>query len=137
MKNISAELSVISDVDCQLTDTRDLLKCLVYLAVSFDTTVKDKVKSVFEAVNDIPDLYQYSGKDMSKQILLSVHKKLFPKSSSDASVLEQQFKDFFGAQNEEICRLVCNLEKTCLVLQPELIEEIGQIHPGMSQTLSF
>ena len=59
MDHISAELSVISDIDCQLTDTRDLLKCLVYLAVSFDTMVKDKVKSVFEAVNDISDIYQY------------------------------------------------------------------------------
>ena len=133
MDHISAELSVISDIDCQLTDTRDLLKCLVYLAVSFDNIVKDKVKSVFEAVNEIPDFHQFSGKDMSKQILFSVHKKLFPKSSIDSNGLDQQFTENFRSQNEGICRLICNLEQTCLVLQPDLIEDIGQIDPGMSQ----
>ena len=136
VEKISAELSVISDLHCQLTDTRDLLKCLVYLAVSFDNIVKDKVKSVFEAVNEIPDFHQLSG-NMSKQILFSVHKKLFPKSSLDSNGLDQQFTENFRSQNEGICRLICNLEQTCLVLQPDLIKDIGQIDPGMSQPLSF
>ena len=37
MTNIGAELKVISDMDCQLTDTRDLLQCLMYLTLTFDT----------------------------------------------------------------------------------------------------
>ena len=132
MANIGAELKVISDLDCQLTDTRDLLQCLMYLTLTFDTIVEDKLKSIWEAVNEIPDFNQYTGKEMSKRIIISIHEKLFPNSSND---LDQQFKDFFQRQTEETCRLLVNLEKSYLVLQPDLIDQIGQIQADKSKHL--
>ena len=90
------------------------------------------MKSIWEAVNEIQDFNQYTGKEMSKKIIISIHEKLFPNSSND---LDQQFKDFFQRQTEETCRLLVNLEKSYLVLQPDLIGQIGQIQADKSKHL--
>jgi len=107
MTNIGAELKVISDMDCQLTDTRDLLQCLMYLTLTFDTIVEDKLKSIWEAVNEIQDFNQYTGKEMSKRIT-SIHEKLFPNSSND---LDQQFKDFFSKTNRRNLSIISEFRK--------------------------
>ena len=62
----------------------------MYLTLTFDTIVEDKLKSIWEAVNGIPEFDRYIGKEMSKRIIISIHEKLFPNSSND---LDQQFKD--------------------------------------------
>ena len=100
------------------------------MITTFDTIVEDKLKQIFEAVNEIPDFDQSSDRELSKKIIIAIHEKLFPKSSIDKTVLDQQFEDFFPGQTVEICRLLVNLEKPFLILQPDLIEKVGQIHPA-------
>ena len=109
---ISAELELIEDEECQLTDTRDILQTLCFLVVSMDTVGSKLIGQIFQAVNEINlDLKTQETKAISKELLFAVHRKLFPKSA-ELSDLEEQYKaHFIGLSDSYFCRLLVNIQQ--------------------------
>ena len=111
---ISDELEKIQDQDCQLTDTRDLVQSICYLIISLNNCSVNLVAKIFQAVNQVQvsTLKTLLPKEVSKELLLAVHKHLFPNSSSDPEDLERQFKQHFVGQKDAFfCRLLVNIEQ--------------------------
>lgn len=125
---VKGELVKISDQDCQLTDTRDLLQCLLFLQLAFDHIVPCKYEHIFQAINDMPeaDFFSYPVQDLNKNLLIAIHSRLFPNSCSQ---LEDQFSKHFRQRedSEKFLRLIANLEQSYRILFQDEHSQVGQI----------
>ena len=116
---ICNELELVQDEDCQLTDTRDIVHSLCYLALSFDTVSVKLVSKIFEAVNSVSsnELKSKLPKELSKELLFVVHQNLFPQSAKKLVNLEEQFKSHFvGVSDSFFCRLLVNIQQVSIIL---------------------
>ena len=98
------------------TDTKDLIQCLVFLLISFDKVLPDKLEQIFEAVNQIENMDRFSSKELSREIICSIHQKLFPKSSAN---LHEQYSLHLSYDETEILRLIANLEQPYQILKSD------------------
>lgn len=109
------ELSMIADHECKLTDTRDILQSWAYLLISFECVDSEKLKMVFQAINEMhTDALKMSGKELAREVIKSVHKKLFPMSAANNDLMDAEFKQQIQVKWENVLVSVLSLDKVFL-----------------------
>jgi hypothetical protein len=112
---LANEIKRITDHQCKLIDLKDLLQAWSHLLLAFDTLDSDKIKLVFEAINELPaetfDADEQNMKIVAEEMAIAVHKKIFPNSALNTTDLNQEFKNYFAIGWDNFLRSILSLDQ--------------------------
>lgn len=124
---ILSELKRIEDRDCTLTDVKDIVVCWGHLEGILDQSDLDRWKQVFACINALPDSVfdaSTTHSDISKQIALSLHKELFPKSFSSMDSAAE-FDEKFSSDHSTFTRTLSSVDTVLALQNPQFKAECG------------
>ena len=117
----------ISDQDCRLSHSKELINILVYLSISFDRFVPEKCKAIIEGINSVENMTQKSAEDISKEVIIEIYKRMFPSSANENQDLNAEFDKYLSKDKTGVLRLLVNFIHPMIILNPELMNEIGYL----------